>query len=384
MMRILYFLPFCLSLILLGSCQQTSVRHSVSGNKNSALLASFAESVEDSLEMIHAVALQNSFYHKLTADIETMPVASDTGEDAADDPAIWFNKDSPYQSLILGTNKTGGIYVYDLLGNILQYREAGRINNVDLRDGFIYNNQSSVLVAGSNRSNNCISLFCIKKPGGNLSDTLMNIKSGVDEVYGICLYRSPKTHAFYVFVNGKGGRVEQWKIEGGETLQASKVRDFDMGNQPEGMVASDQNARLYIGVEDLGIFETGAEPGTDTSVVTLPESDSLNTHITYDIEGLALFTYRNREYLIASSQGNFSYAIFRLGKNPKYITSFTIRDGHIDGVEETDGLEVSTAFLGSSFPMGMLVVQDGFNMEGDSLLNQNFKFVSLKKVLKLL
>ena len=46
---------------------------------------------------------------------ETEPVV--TNDDAADDPAIWINLDNIDNSLIFGTDKKSGIYVYDLYGN---------------------------------------------------------------------------------------------------------------------------------------------------------------------------------------------------------------------------------------------------------------------------
>ena len=50
----------------------------------------------------------------------------------------------------------------------------------------------------------------------------------------------------------------------------------------------------------------------------------------------------------------------------------------IDGVSETDGLEVSSAALGAQFPDGLLVAQDGRNITPAQ--RQNFKFVSWAKI----
>ncbi|HZB72487.1 MAG TPA: phytase, partial [Acidimicrobiales bacterium] len=55
----------------------------------------------------------------------------------------------------------------------------------------------------------------------------------------------------------------------------------------------------------------------------------------------------------------------REGAN-RYVGSF-----RVDGVESTDGLDVTTTPLGAAFPDGVLVVQDGDN--GDE--HQNFKLV---------
>jgi 3-phytase len=344
----------------------------------------YAEDKEDSVEILQALHSQRKFKNKLVARYETQPVESETGEDAADDPAIWVCDTDWSKSRVLGTNKTAGVYVYDLKGNILQYRKVGRINNIDLRDGFEFMNEEVVLVAGSNRSNNCISLFYIDKQTGDLSDTIANIRSYVDEVYGICLYHNQSDDEFFVFVNGKGGRIEQWLITGGDKVQASYIRYFNVKSQPEGMVACDINEKLFLGVEDAGIYQVDAESDAETRIELIPGSDSLNSDIEYDIEGLALFTYKGQDYLIASSQGNYSYAVFTLGERENYYTNFVIAGSAIDGVEETDGLEITTASLGPEFPEGLLVVQDGFNFDGDSLINQNFKYISVEQLLKFL
>lgn len=379
-------LSFLFLLIILLSCHRnnSTIKQNIS-DANTPNFLKYAEDQEDSTEITIALVAQSKFKNIVYPDNETQPVESINGEDAADDPAIWVNKKDPSKSLILGTNKKGGIYVYNLNGTILQYKKIGRINNVDLRDGFNYDNKEVVLVAGSNRSTNCISILYITKETGMLSDTILNIKSTVDEVYGICLYHSQINGAFYVFVNGKGGQVEQWELVNDENLQANLINQFALPNQPEGMIANDRTGVLYLGVEDLAIYKVNIESEDSINPIILPESDSTNSNISYDIEGLALFSHNGKDYLIASSQGNFSYAIFELGNPEKYITSFVIAQGDIlDGVEETDGLEVNTTFLSNKYPHGILVVQDGYNFNGDTLINQNFKIVSFDKVLKLL
>ena len=87
-------------------------------------------------------------------------------------------------------------------------------------------------------------------------------------------------------------------------------------------------------------------------------------------------------YLLASIQGNYSYAVFeRQGEN-KYLGSFRIVDGIVDGVEETDGIDVTNVSL-AKYPQGFLVVQDGFNYDGRRKKSQNFKLVSWNEIEKL-
>jgi 3-phytase len=64
----------------------------------------------------------------VTATIETEPVPH--SGDSADDPAIWIHPTDPSQSTIIGTDKHGGLAVYDLSGTQLQYLPDGDLNNV--------------------------------------------------------------------------------------------------------------------------------------------------------------------------------------------------------------------------------------------------------------
>ena len=99
------------------------------------------------------------------------------------------------------------------------------------------------------------------------------------------------------------------------------------------------------------------------------------------MEGLALFTVDAQTYLIASSQGNNSYAIYNINsKNADKLTLMGLiritadMNNSIDGVSETDGLEATNANLGGVYSEGLWVVQDGRNvMPSDT---QNFKLVS--------
>jgi 3-phytase len=349
----------------------------------------YAESLDSSGFSVYlkgAVERQKIFTNSITADIETDEVVSPPKTDAADDPAIWVNQADPNNSLVLGTNKLGGIHVYDMLGKQKQFVQLGCMNNIDLRDNFEYKEQDVVLVAASNCTQNSISLFYIDKQSLELSESILEIKSSVDLVYGLCMYTSPITNKYYVFVNGEGADVEQWEIQyANENLEARLVRGFKVSSKPEGMVVDDEKGILYIGVEEEGILKINAEPEYEFETVWVNGSNPTDrSFVSSDIEGLALYKTDSVFYLLASSQGNFSYALFQLGANEKYLTSFVINDGIIDGTVETDGLEIVNFPINDKFPKGMLVVQDGYNFKNDSIQKQNFKYISWEKIEKLI
>ena len=317
---------------------------------------------------------------EVIADVETQAVINPG--DAADDPAIWVHPTDPSMSRIYGSDKKGGIAVYDLQGKELFYYTVGNINNIDVRYNFPLGKEKVDILGGSNRSTNNIDIFRIEPDSGKLLNiSARDFHSGVGEVYGFSLYHSPKLDTFYAFVNSKSGNVEQWKLFPTDTgtIDAKLIREFSVGGQTEGMVADDILGYLYIGQEEKGIWKYLADPGKHYHRVKV--ADTSKKYIVPDVEGLSLYyADSSHGYLIASVQGNNTFAIFeRQGRN-KYIGRFKIVDNGIDGVMDTDGIDVTNLNLGSTFPEGVFVVQDGFNTAGSDSLNQNFKMIGWVKI----
>jgi 3-phytase len=294
--------------------------------------------------------------------------------DAADDPAIWVNRAKPSESAIVGTDKDGGLAVYDLTGRQLQYRADGEINNVDLRTGFRLGDRAVVLVAAGNRSDNSIAIYLLNVRTRRLENVAARqIHPGI-ETYGSCLYRSPRSHKTYYFVTSKSGQVEQWELfdSGAGGVDARRVRSLEVGSQTEGCVADDRLARFYVSEESKGIWRYGAEPDSGSRRV-LVDSTARRGHLVADVEGLAIaYGAGSSGFLIASSQGSNSFTIYRRAASNGYLSTFELGAGNgIDAVEDTDGIDVTTASLGSPFQDGLFVAQDGTNEGG----NQNFKLV---------
>lgn len=313
----------------------------------------------------------------VTATIETAPVPS-VG-DAADDPAIWVNPKDPSQSTIIGTNKQGGLAVYALDGKQLQYLSDGLMNNVDLRAGFSLGGQEVTLVAAGNRADNSIAIYRVN-PSTRMLENVAARKIITIPTYGCCLYRSRKTGKSYYIVASKFGEVEQWELSdnGGGKVDARNVRRFKVGTQLEGCVADDELGNLYIGEEAVGIWKYGAEPDSGDNRVPVDRTGA-GGHLVADVEGLTIaYGKDGTGYLIASSQGNNSFVVYRREQNNAYVKTFSITaSSGIDAVEDTDGIDVTMANLGPAFPLGVFVAQDGINDKG----NQNFKLVPLQAII---
>lgn len=313
------------------------------------------------------------------ASAETEPVPG--RGDAADDPAIWVNRNDPAASLILGTDKKRGLNVYRLDGTLRQFLPIGRMNNVDLRDGFELGGREVVIVAASDRDRNAIALFAFTPEQPDLVDVADGvIATGLNQIYGLCMYRSPVSGQFYVFVNDKDGRYQQHELRANpssERVSTRMVREFRVAGQPEGCAADDPLGWLYVGEEAVGFYRLSAAADAPADLVLV---DRVGTgRLVADVEGIAL--YRGPEghgYLVVSSQGDDTYALYQRAPPNDFVGRFRIGDGPVDGASSTDGLEVTSEALPPPYEQGLLVVQDGTNTAPRA--PQNFKLVPWSEV----
>lgn len=310
--------------------------------------------------------------YTLTPDVETTPV--NRYGDAADDPAIWVNESAPEHSLVLGTDKKYGLNVYALTGELLQTLPVGRVNNVDVRQQVpAYNGPTDIAVA-SNRSNQSISVFSISAQG-DVSHTI-DLPTTLSDIYGLC--SGVIDQQLHVFVNDTNGTYQQYKLAlDSITPTAQLVKTFTLPSQPEGCVIDDTTRQLYMGEEAMGIWQLDLTAALASPVLIA----TINDNVAADIEGMGIYQLDEQSYLVVSSQGNNRYAVYALNDNNRLLGTFAIGINparHIDGVSETDGLEVTSVALGEDFPEGLLVVQDGRNVLPNA--PQNFKLVSGKQL----
>ena len=310
----------------------------------------------------------------VTAAGETAPVPH--SGDAADDPAIWVHPTDPSLSTIIGTDKLGGLAVYDLAGKQLFYYADSSPNNVDVRYKFPLGGKSTDIVVTSATGNDTIRIYRVN-PGTRGLEYIAarNISTGIG-VAGIALYHSASSGKYYVFIGDNSGTIQQWELfdNGAGKVDAKQVRTLSLSSVTEGMVADDGTGALYVAQEDVALWRYKAEPNGGSSRTKVADVD--NTYLTADIEGLAIY-YGGSGYLIASSQGSDNYAVFARDTNA-YLGQFAIADGTVDGVTHTDGIDVTNVALGGSYRTGMFVAQDNTNDGGD----QNFKMVPWDRIAK--
>jgi len=308
----------------------------------------------------------------IAAAIETEPIPH--SGDAADDPAIWVDPRDPARSLVIGTDKKGGLAVYDLAGQQLDYLADGKMNNVDLRERFPLGGQSITLVTASNRSRDIIAIYRLN-PDTRRLENLAARPIKTLKAYGACMYHSRASGEFYYIVNSEKGEVEQWRLfdDGAGKVDAARVRAFDVGSRTEGCVADDLLGHLYIGEERVGVWKYAAEP-TAGEARTSVDAAQPHGRLAEDIEGLAIYDAgAGNGYLLVSSQGDSSYKVYRREGDNHYLGEFRIAAYQaIDAVSDTDGIDVTSANLGPAFDAAGVALDWWDNDDG----NQNFKFVA--------
>lgn len=311
---------------------------------------------------------------EILPEAETTPVSNQG--DAADDPAIWVNHGNPANSRVLGTNKQQGLMVYNLDGKLLQNLPAGRVNNVDVRQGFSLRGKPMDIASASQRERQAIALFAIDPVSGTVT-AAGELPTSLDAVYGLCMYQQESQ--VYVFINDEDGRFQQYEIiDSQQGWRGQLVREFAVGSQPEGCSADDHHQRLFLGEEDVAVWSLSARADASTDMIQVA---AIGDWLHDDIEGMDIYQTATENWLVVSSQGNDSYVIF--DANPPFAPIGRFRVGlnaraGVDGSSETDGLTISSQPLGPQYPQGMLVVQDGRNLLPDAA--QNFKYIDWRQL----
>ncbi|MBZ6379135.1 hypothetical protein B5C34_09295 [Pacificimonas flava] len=293
---------------------------------------------------------------------ETQPVAT-RNDDAADDPAIWRNDEKPTESLIVGTDKNLGLYVYNLDGEELSFSPAPALNNtalVELADG-------TILVGASDREQPQrpqAQFYRLDPQTGQLTP-LGAAAVGTGEAYGFCM--ALRGGGAFAYLGTKEGSFYEIALRA-DAFEPTG-RSYSVETQPEGCVVDPRTDTLYVGEEIRGIwsFDLKGAPAPGSLLASVAPAE-----LVADVEGLALAPQGDTGgYLIASSQGDNRYAVYELPSGA-FAGRFGIGGGALDSTEETDGIDLVLGGFGPDYPDGLFVAQDGITGTGQ----QNFKFAS--------
>ncbi|MBD3376180.1 phytase [candidate division KSB1 bacterium] len=288
----------------------------------------------------------------------------------ADDPAIWIHRSLPEKSVIIGTDKKTGIYVWDLNGKLVQHLpQETAVNNVDVRYDFNFNGSLVDIVAANLRNAGKLALFRVD-PDYADSTVLVQILDKNSETndlqkdsYGFCLYRRPGDGTMYVFERPKyDGELRQYHLftDSMGVVNLFPVRDLNYpGGVAEGFLADDELGYFYAPEEEKGIHKYYADPDSSSEALMLfATQDSIKG----DREGLCLyFCSDSTGYLLLSSQGNSTVKIYDRKIPHTFLGTVQLSDHEGKIGLGTDGLDV-TSFRGiSDYPAGFMVVHDEDN-----------------------
>lgn len=299
----------------------------------------------------------------------------DGSGDVADDPAIWVHPTDASLSVLLGTSKDksqGGLYAYTLDGHVLgKYASGKALNNTDLRYDFPLGNKTIDIVGATNRTDGTFIFFGIDPVSLNLIH-VGSVAVTLPDPYGFCMYKSPVDGSYYAIGTDTSGNLEQYKLNGRSgSVTGQLVREIRIGSIAEGCVADEEHRALYVGEEEVALWNYGAEPQSG-SIRT--KVDDVTGNLADDIEGIAIYrTSKGRGYIIVSSQRKGTLQIYdRISK--VHLGQFRIiaSSTGIDGVTATDGVDVATPSFNEHFPNGVLVAHDNDNQGGTT---SNFKVV---------
>ncbi|MFC5824023.1 phytase [Nonomuraea insulae] len=381
----------------------------------------------------------------VTASAETPPLYDDDagGHANGDDPAIWVHPAHPGTSVVITTAKEGGLYAYSLTGAQLQHipaqpppgpdHEPGRLNNVDLVHGFrLSTGAKADLAVASDRGRDQLRVYAIdpakaaagRPPLTDVTDASVpfvfnSTQEQVDEAetaYGLAVSgtsvvvsrRHRTTLGLLQLAAAPGGKVTYRRVR---TLDLPATFPLPDGTtwtpcgepgelaQVEGMVTD--RGTLYAAQEDVGIWRLPADltgrPALMDKVREYGRQDTYDPateecvpgqdrgyggeHLSADAEGLTVYEDGSRGYLLASSQGDDTFAAYDR-RSGEHVGQFRVAPGRrADGAESSDGAMVISAPLGRAFPEGLMVVHDGADTPGDGDREvTNFKFVDWRMV----
>jgi len=295
----------------------------------------------------------------------TEPVAGDS-----DDPAIWIHPTDPAQSLILGTDKSGGLYTFDLAGRILADRTKtglSRPNNVDIAQGVMLDGKSIDLAIVSERDGGRVRLYRLPE--------VTAVDGGGIEVFaddppewrmpmGVAFYHRPSDGRLFAIVSRKTGPATGYlwqylvKGDGNSGVTLEKVRQFGAFSGGEGEIEAisvdAQAGYVYYSDEWAGVRKYAADPDTPDAGTELALFGT--SGFKEDREGISIYKLdAHTGYILVSDQSANLFRVYpREGsaKGPHDHPEIAVIPV---STLDSDGSEVTSTPLGPTFPHGLFV-----------------------------
>jgi len=286
----------------------------------------------------------------------------------ADDPAIWLHPTDPSRSLILGTDKGGALFVFDLAGRIIPQKVVWGLkypNNVDVEYGLLLGGLPADIAVVTERFANKIRVYRLPE--------MIEIDNGGIEAFegesarnpkGIALYKRPTDgHIFAIVSRDRGPQdgtyLWQYRLEddGAGRVKGTKVREFGQWSglkEAEAIAVDDQLGFVYYSDEKFGIRKYLADPDAPGANEELALFGTADFEI--DREGIAIYeTDQRNGYLIISDQQANEFQIYRREGEPDNPHHHTLVKTIRLQTDQSDGCDVTCKALNEQFPRGLFV-----------------------------
>lgn len=286
----------------------------------------------------------------------------------SDDPAIWLDPENPAGSLVLGTDKGGSIFVFDLDGKILADKTVtglGRMNNVDIEYGLALDGVKTDIAVATDRPTSQLRVYRLPEvtavDGGGIE--VFAGQEPANRPMGVALYKRASDGAIFAIVSRKegpsGAYLWQYRLldDGTGSVVAKKVREFGQFSgtgEIEAVAVDDELGYVYYSDEGAGVHKYHADPDA-------PKADEelalfATSGFTEDREGISIYKINDGTgYILVSDQQANAFRIFtREGEpgNPhdhRFVKSVQV------STNESDGSEVTNATLNANFPGGLFI-----------------------------
>jgi 3-phytase len=294
----------------------------------------------------------------------TEPVGKDS-----DDPAIWLDPDDTSQSLILGTDKAGAIYVFNLDGKIIPDKVVtgmGRVNNIDVAYGVMLGGEPTDIAVATDRGSNLLRVFRLPDMTPIDNGGIAAFEGEAPELrlpMGVAFYKRPSDSALFAIVSRKagpdGGYLWQYLLEddGSGAVKATKVREFGAfagTKEIEAIAVDEELGYVYYSEEDVGVHKYHADPGAQDANVELALFGTEG--FAEDREGISIYKINDGTgYILVSDQQANAFRIFRREGEPGNPHDHREIKVVYVSTNESDGSEVTTAVLDERFPSGLFV-----------------------------
>jgi 3-phytase len=293
----------------------------------------------------------------------TEPVTLDS-----DDPAIWLHPDDPSQSLIIGTDKGGYLYVFDLEGKIIHEKTIsglGRMNNVDVEYGLMLDGVATDIAVATERPTSRLKVYRLPEmtpiDGGGIE--IFEDQAPANRPMGVALYKRHTDGAVFAIVSRKegpsGSYLWQYRLhdDGSGQVTATKVREFGAWSgvtEIEALAVDDVLGYVYYSDESTGVRKYLADPdapGADKELAIFG-----TTGFTGDREGISIYKIdEGSGYILVSDQQANEFRVFTREGEPGDPHEHRFLKAVRVSTNESDGSDVSSIALNDNFPAGLFV-----------------------------